>query len=589
MSQGKSVPMSSLMSARSLAHLHAAVVVEELYRCGVEVFCVSPGARTIPLVLALEAHPAVVTRLFNDERSAAFWAQGAAKGGVLPCLICTSGTAAANYLPAVVEAALAGAPMLVLTTDRPFELHYAKANQTLPQRDLFTPFAQGVFDIPAPEQRLALHALLADLDQAVFEARRTARPVHLNLAYRKPFVEEAFAVATLPPEEVDELMRWSARATPYCTYLQPQLCLTTPDRQRVVDCITAARDIVCVAGPLAPTSAIGAIRTLATRLGAPLLADINSGLRCDGLPTVALALYNLYLRQALARLPQADLVLYFGDRIVSEPLREYLAAHRTEFILCSPYPLRQDAIENEFMYPTLKVWGDPGAFATDLVSALPARPPGALTCALATCESAAQQQLPILLGGPATASLAEGRVIYDVFQHVHDGSAVFLSASLIFREADYFVPCLQKKLSVGANRGATGIDGVLSSGIGFGEGLRTPCTVLIGDQALLHDLNALALLAAASVPVYVVVINNHSGAIFHFFDLGAAGERLRNPHAWDFRGVTENFHLAYVRPSSTAAFVTAYQEAQVQRRSTVFEIVVDGAASVRLFQAASIA
>src|SRR6266849_2593674 len=210
------------MSAKSLAHLHAAVVVEELRRSGVGVFCLSPGARTIPLVLALEEHPAVVTKLFNDERSAAFWAQGAAKGGVLPCLICTSGTAAANYLPAVVEAALAGTPLLVLTTDRPFELHYAKANQTLPQRDLFAPFAQGLFDVPAPEQQLFLHALLANLDQAVFEMQRTARPVHLNLAYRKPFVEESFTVAALPPEEVDELARWSTRSTPYCAYVQPR-------------------------------------------------------------------------------------------------------------------------------------------------------------------------------------------------------------------------------------------------------------------------------------------------------------------------------------------------------------------------------
>src|SRR5262245_66604309 len=92
--QGKSVHTPSLMSAKSLAHLHAAVVVEELRRCGVEVFCLSPGARAIPLVLALEEQPAVVTKLFNDERSAAFWAQGAAKSGVLPCLVCTSGTAA---------------------------------------------------------------------------------------------------------------------------------------------------------------------------------------------------------------------------------------------------------------------------------------------------------------------------------------------------------------------------------------------------------------------------------------------------------------------------------------------------------------
>ena len=115
-------------------------------------------------------------------------------------------------------------------------------------------------------------------------------------------------------------------------YLQPQPRLTASNTQRMVECITTAANIVCVAGPLAPTSSTAAIRTLATRLGAPLLADINSGLRCDGHETPVLALYNLYLRKAIAWLPQADLVLYFGDRIV-EPLREYLAAHRTEFIL----------------------------------------------------------------------------------------------------------------------------------------------------------------------------------------------------------------------------------------------------------------
>ena len=133
----------SRLAPKGLAHLHATVVVEELRRCGVGLFCLSPGARAIPLVLALENNPAVEMKLFNDERSAAFWAQGAAKGGMLPCLVCTSGTAATNYLPAVAEASLAGTPLLVLTTDRPFELHYAKANQTLPQHDLFAPFCAG--------------------------------------------------------------------------------------------------------------------------------------------------------------------------------------------------------------------------------------------------------------------------------------------------------------------------------------------------------------------------------------------------------------------------------------------------------------
>jgi 2-succinyl-5-enolpyruvyl-6-hydroxy-3-cyclohexene-1-carboxylate synthase len=572
------------------------VVVEELYRCGVDLCCLSPGARAIPLVLALEDHPAVSTRLFNDERSAAFWAQGAARAGRLPCLVCTSGTAAANYLPAVAEAALSGTPLLVLTTDRPFELHYAKANQTLPQRELLAPFVHTVFDVPAPEQRLHLHSLLANLDQAVFETQRTARPVHLNLAYRKPFVEEVFSVTDLPPDELDDLRRWQARSTPYCTYLQASPRLMPSDIQQLAERLMAAQHIVCVAGPLPPTQTTSPLRTLATRLGAPLFADINAGLRCAGAcdpgsagetPTPVLALYNLYLRGAMASLAPADLVLYFGDRLISEPLREYLTAHRPEFILCSSYPLRQDAVENEFVYPTLKIWSDPGMLAADLLPLLPVRQPTALTQQLAAYEARAQQRLPRLWTQPEATPMTEAQVIAATFQHIHDQSAVFLSASLIVREAEYCVPCLPKTLRVGANRGATGIDGVLSSGLGFGAGCGMPCTVLIGDQALLHDLNALSLVAAAPCPVYIMVINNHSGAIFHFFDLGATGERLRNPHPWSFRGVAENFRLAYVQPTSLAAFVTAYQEAQCQRRSTVFELVVDGEASVRLFQAAS--
>lgn len=562
------------------------VVIEELHRCGIEVFCLSPGARAIPLVLALDAHPTAVTKLFNDERSAAFWAQGAAKGGKLSCLVCTSGTAAANYFPAVVEAALAGAPLLILTTDRPFELHYAKANQTIPQREMFAPFVQVAFDIPAPEQQLFLHSLLADLDQAVFEMQRSARPVHVNLAYRKPFVEEHFAVASVPAEDIATLERWQQSDRPYCTYMQAETRLAAADMQRLVDRLRAAESIVCVAGPLPPTQSPAAIRKLATHLGAPLFADIHSGLRCDGTPSAALALYNLYLRASRQQLPPVDLILYLGDRIVSEPLREYLAACRTEFILCSAYPLRQDAVENEFLYPTLKILGDPCQLAEDLLLALPPRPTTVLTQALAACEAVAQQRLAALLTPPATGSLTEAQVIAAVFAQSQSDSAVFLSASLIFREADYLVPCMPKALAVGANRGATGIDGVLSSGLGFGEGLGKACTVVIGDQALLHDLNALSLLAGACVPVYVIVINNHSGAIFHFFDLGETGTRLRNPHPWGFRGVAEHFQLAYECPTSLVDFRCAYAEAQHQRRSTVFEIVVDGAASVRLFQTA---
>ena len=185
-------------------------------------------------------------------------------------------------------------------------------------------------------------------------------------------------ITTLPPDEVDELARWSAKDTPYCDYLQPQWGLTTSDRQRLVDRISAATtSCVWRVHSRQPVRLQPSARSRPNWV-LRCLADINAGLRCDGSQPPVLALYNLYLRGATSQLPPADLVLYFGDRIVSEPLREYLAAQRTEFILCSPYPLRQDAIENEFIYPTMKIWGDPCAFAADLLSALPARQPGKL-------------------------------------------------------------------------------------------------------------------------------------------------------------------------------------------------------------------
>jgi 2-succinyl-5-enolpyruvyl-6-hydroxy-3-cyclohexene-1-carboxylate synthase len=168
------------------------------------------------------------------------------------------------------------------------------------------------------------------------EARRTSRPVHLNMAYRKPFIDEAFALETLPPEEVSELDRWIAQDTPYCEYLLPRSRLAEPDIQRIVDRITAAGGLVCAAGPLAPTSPTDALQTRATHLAAPLFAGINSGLRFDGHQGPVLALYNLYLRGAVSQLPPAELVLYFGDCIVSEPLRQYFEIQRGELILCSP-------------------------------------------------------------------------------------------------------------------------------------------------------------------------------------------------------------------------------------------------------------
>ena len=572
---------------QGLNHLHAWLVVEELCRSGVELFCISPGARAIPLLAALRQHPQAQHQLFNDERAAAFWAQGFGKVGGLACLVCTSGTAAANYLPGVVEAFMSSTPLLVVTTDRPWELRYAKANQTIEQTSLFAGYTALTIDIPAPEARIFPAALLANIDQAVATACTNRAPVHLNIAYRKPFIEPDWRPSALEPDEREAISAWYHRAAPYCVYMGGSRSTTEQDVATVVSRIDQAQHIVCVCGPMPSVADRQALLDLAGRVGAPILADINSGLRFCPQNEGVFGLYNLYLRQLAAAAPPPDLVLYFGDRIVSEPLRAYLDEVATEMILISPYPHRQDAVENELLHPTLRVIADPCRVARATAERCAVKPDSPLRERCRELERQAGDALPAYFA-PAgdEAALLEGQIVSDIFAQLASGSAVYLSASLLFREAEYFAAVCPKDVLQGSNRGATGIDGVLSSSLGFARRSGRPTAVLIGDQALLHDLNALSLVRQSPVPLYVFVINNAGGAIFNFFDLGATTRLLINPHPWGFHQLAHAFEMPYVQPQNRAQLACAFAKAQKRRESTLFEICVNGMMSVELFQAA---
>jgi 2-succinyl-5-enolpyruvyl-6-hydroxy-3-cyclohexene-1-carboxylate synthase len=574
--------------AQGLNHLHAWLIVEELCRNGVEIFCVSPGARAIPLLAALQKHPQAQLQLFNDERAAAFWAQGFGKAGGLACLVCTSGTAAANYLPGVVEAFMSSTPLLVVTTDRPGELRYAKANQTIEQMPLFAGYTALTIDIPAPDARVFPAALLANIDQAVAAARTERMPVHLNIAYRKPFLDPDWNPNALEGSERETIATWYHRAAPYCTYVGGTRGTTAPDVATVVAQIDRARHILCVCGPLPSVADRQALLELAERVGAPIFADIHSGLRSCPHNEAVFGLYNLYLRQLAAEALRPDLILYFGDRIVSEPLRAYLDEVAAAMILVSHYPHRQDAVENELLRPTMRVIADPCQLARAAAEHCTAKPRSPLRDRCKELEREAGAALPVYFaraGGEA--ALLEGQIVSDIFAQLKDGSAMYVSASLPLREAEYVAEVSPRDVLQGSNRGATGIDGVLSSSLGFARRLGRPTAVLIGDQALLHDLNALALVHESPVPLYVFVINNSGGAIFHFFDLGATTRLLINPHAWDFHQLANAFKVPYVRPQSRAQLAYAFSKAQQQQQSTLFEMRIDGTTSVELFQGAA--
>ncbi len=560
--------------------LHAEIVIEELCRNDVRTFFVSPGARCIPLVLALEQRSDVAVHLVNDERSAAFAAQGFGRSGTPACLISTSGTAVQNYLPGVTEAFFSRVPLILLTADRPYELLHGRANQTIWQKDTFRDVCCMSIDVPAPESRLYPEALLADIDQLVAASRDQSLPVHLNVAYRKPFTPSE--PHTLDESESSVLRSWRESGVPFTSYLGTEPALLRGVDQRVFDIVAEAQSPLIVCGPLGSQADKEAVTRLAAALACPVVADINSDLRFSDAQEQVFGLYNAYLRRLESEGVFPDLVVLCGDRIVSEEVRIYLTAAQATVVAAAPYAGRQDLIENESIRTHFRV---PASAVETLAQTKRAVADSILLGRFRECEKEAREKIPAFVAGDG--AMSEAAALMAVFDSLQDGMALYLSASLLFREADFFVAPRKMDLITSCNRGATGIDGVLSSAVGFSMGHERPTVVCIGEQALLHDLNALGLLRRSTQPLFVFLVKNGGGAIFDFFDLGRTNKSMKNVQEADFESLVRGFGLAHFAPSSGQELQRDFKSAMESGTSSIFELNVDGAFSVRCVKTAA--
>ena len=256
-------------------------MIEELVRNGVSSFCISPGSRSTPLAAAAARHPGARTVVHYDERGASFFALGQARGSGRPAvMICTSGTAVANCLPAVVEASMDMIPLIVLTADRPPELRDTGANQTIDQSQLFGNHVLWQADLPCPDDKLDPTYRLTTIDQAVYRAQNMpAGPVHLNCMFREP-------LEPLPSDDCravlsESIENWKAGSKPYTNYASP---IVTPDTDTLKEYAGIINDASCgllLVGSLHSEKDSQAVRLLSKHLGWPTLPDIRSGLRLD--------------------------------------------------------------------------------------------------------------------------------------------------------------------------------------------------------------------------------------------------------------------------------------------------------------------
>ena len=569
--------------ATALANrLWASLIVEELVRNGVDFFCVAPGSRSTPLVAALAENPKARSLVHFDERGTAFAALGYVRATGRPAAwITTSGTAVANGLPAIVEASVDGVPMILLTADRPPELRQTGANQTIDQPDIFGDFVRWRFDLPAPDSGVDPTMVLTTVDQAAYRARRSPRgPVHLNLMFREPFLPDTEETWD---EDASIPASWRESGEPYTQYAATEPAVDRGEVAALWEVLRPAKRGLVVAGRLASRKQGEAAARLAQILGWPLLPDIGSQARLGAESETLVPYYDAVLSSdAFADGPGPDAVIQVGGRALSKRLEQFVARSRPDpYVVVRDNPFRLDPGHRV----THSVESEVVGFCAALVEISEKRPSegdASWTAGwLKASEDIGRRLEEILSRGSV---LSEPFVARAVSRHVPEDHGLVVASSMPVRDLDTFAAPDGPPVPVAANRGASGIDGTVATAAGFARGLGHPVTLLIGDLALLHDLNSLALLR--ETPVVVVVLNNDGGGIFNFLPVSAQKAFFEpyfgTPQGVGFEAAAKMFGLGYEQPRTGEEVLEAYRAACSGGGSSIIEVRTDRGENVKL-------
>jgi 2-succinyl-5-enolpyruvyl-6-hydroxy-3-cyclohexene-1-carboxylate synthase len=552
-------------------------MVEELARCGVRNAALAPGSRSTPLALALWRQPAIEVAIIVDERSAGFFALGAAQASGRPtAVLCTSGTAAANLHPAVCEADEAGVPLIVLTADRPPELRGIGAGQTIDQLKLYGSAVRWFCEVgthDADDAGLLHYRSVACRAYAAARGDPRPGPVHLNLAWRDPLGPEP------RPADVTATSQLALEGRGE----RPLTAVTAGPRNadealldEIGDWIASSSRGLIVAGRQPDPALAEPLVHLARRSGYPIVAEPTSQLRLGRHDRDLIVwTYDAIARSHPAAL-DPDLVVRFGDMPTSKALRGWLASLPS---------LRQLVVDpaSGWNEPTRQaetiVRADPRIVASGLAQRLGERDGGGWAAAWMDADARAAGVID-----EALAELdepTEPGVHATLGRLYRDGELVYTASSMPIRDSEAFVAPGSVDVRFLCNRGANGIDGLVSSGIGAATATGRPTWIVTGDLGLYHDMNGLAALGEAGPPVRIVVLNNDGGGIFEFLPQADQVERdefeaiLGTPLGIDPAQAAKLHGLPHVRITDLAELATTTEldtaiiEIPVDRRSNV--------------------
>ena len=514
--------------------------IDALVRLGLRHACITPGSRSTPLAVTIADHPQISDWSHHDERSSAFFALGIARSTTTPvAIVTTSGTAAAELYPAIIEARHSRVPLFALTADRPPALRGTGAPQTIDQVKLYGTAPKWFHETEVPgyvhDPVRAARALAMKAWTAMFDG--VPGPVHINMPFDEPLVPRADDTPTATASDAE------------LVYRRGRL---NPDEKtlRAVAEQLSTRKTLVICGPQDDPSLAEGATALGSAAGWPIVADPLSQVRTGthNHETV-IATGDSLAAAGFLDSHQPEAILRFGALPTSKPLNQWVAAHREMPQIIVDAEGWRDAGGTA----TQAFRADAAVTATELAKAILGRAPNGWLTAWREADDAAADAI-------ATAIEAEGfptepGIVASLARSLPGGATLWTASSMPVRDIDAYLPGLERSLRVLANRGANGIDGFLSSGLGSALVSDSPTYVLAGDLSTLYDLTALGAAARYQIPATIIVVNNDGGGIFHFLPQvgGKHFERhFGTPHGLDFVRAGDLFGIEAARVDEQA-------------------------------------
>ncbi|MBO1582340.1 2-succinyl-5-enolpyruvyl-6-hydroxy-3-cyclohexene-1-carboxylic-acid synthase [Bacillus sp. XF8] len=548
--------------------------VDELACLNVCDVVISPGSRSTPLALLMQQHEQIKTYLHVDERSAAFFALGIAKAKKRPvAILCTSGTAAANYYPAICEAFHSRVPLLVLTADRPHELRDVGAPQAMNQLNLYGSFVKQFMEMALPEAREPMyHYARMTAGRAVASALLVPKgPVHINFPLREPLI---------PDFSLEEL--WEKGRGEYTGAVhQGSMTMTSEYVSSLTERLSSMEKGLIVCGDDSHPEIAEGITQFAEQTGYPILGDPLSGLRSgDHDKSMVIDCYDTFLRNELLKDAwKPDVIIRFGGMPVSKALTQYIKKQETAV---------------HIVVDESGKWRDPALVATEVVCASDVSFCKAIIDNMQKREQNDWCGMWKHINDKTKKKLREietyetafeGKVITDIVHVLPEEATLFASNSMPIRDTDTFFFNTDKKIHVMANRGVNGIDGIISTALGAST-VCEPLVLVIGDLSFYHDLNGLLAAKLHDLNVTIVVVNNDGGGIFSFLPQYESKEHFESlfgtPIGLDYEHVVKMYGGSFARVNGWEAFREEVQKGTMEKGLHVVEICTNREENLQL-------